>query len=187
MYEGSEGGWRWLHRALFLDWTPAHQPPHDLHTLMKLTLPLAGKPTQMWDAKKIENAPTPIRTSPSKHTNTTLWTFSTPLYFVVLKSSWVLQSHRRTWKCPLVCYVKKTCLFPNNLSVLQYWKRQNELYGFSYLPHVTLLREKYKKGSCWFDTVDINFLNYPLMVKSWDGSQARDTENQNKIEEKLNL
>ena len=51
------------------------------------------------------------------------------------------------------------------------------------LPHVTLLREKYKKGSCWFDTVDINFLNYPLMVKSCDGSQARDTENQNKIEE----
>ena len=37
-------------------------PPHDLHTLMKLTLPPAGKPTQMWDAKKIKNTPTPTPT-----------------------------------------------------------------------------------------------------------------------------
>ena len=59
-------GWRSLHKALFLDWTPA-QPPHDLHTLMKLTTsPLARKPTQMWDAKKIENTPT----LPPPHPNT---------------------------------------------------------------------------------------------------------------------
>ena len=51
-------GWRWRSAAGFvprLNWTA---PPRDLHTLMKLTLPLAGKPTQMWDAKKIENTPT---------------------------------------------------------------------------------------------------------------------------------
>ena len=92
-----------------------------------------------------------------------------------------------TVKCPFVSVMRKTCLLPNNLSLSQYWKRQNELYGVSYFPHVTVLRQKHKKGSCWFKTVDINFLNYPLMVKSCDGSQARDTENQNKIEEKSNL
>ena len=59
-------GWRSLHKALFLDWTPT-EPPHDLHTLMKLTTsPLARKPTQMWDAKKIENTPT----LPPPHPNT---------------------------------------------------------------------------------------------------------------------
>ena len=130
MYEGSGGGWRLLHRALFLDWTPAPSwlahtdeadppPGRETHTNV-------GRRQKDWKRPHAQDLP--LQTH--QHHPLTIC-----LPFILCSpqipmSEWVLQSHRRTWKCPLVCYVKKTCLFPNNLSVLQYWKRQNELYVF---------------------------------------------------------
>ena len=50
-------GWRSLHKALFLDWTPT-EPPHDLHTLMKLTTsPWQGNPHKCGTPKRLKTPP----------------------------------------------------------------------------------------------------------------------------------
>ena len=80
---------------------------------------------------------------------------------------------------------KEAC-FPPKLIIIVLKPKiifQDELCEVSCLPHVTV-RERNKKGSCWFNTVDINFLNYPLMVKLWCESSQRQRKPKHRLKKK---